>query len=145
MRPDNTVAVYLAGPWANRDSVRIARERFRSVGIQVNSQWLDVPIIEGAGNDAASQASAGYNMADEAHRDLDDIDHSDLMVVMNLSKSEGKAVETGIALAKEMQVIVVGERSNVFHYLPQVIVVETVEEAIAKIREIYPERFSVAA
>ena len=123
-------SVYLAGPWANRDEVRQAREQLQRAGIQVNAQWLDVEMKEGAGDTAESQAAAGYDMAAEAKRDLDDIDDSDMIVVMNLQKSEGKAVEQGLALERGMPVVVVGRRTNVFQYLPQVTVVETLEEAI---------------
>jgi hypothetical protein len=52
-----------------------------------------------------------------------------VLVVLNLEKSEGKAVETGIALMNNIPIVSVGTRSNIFQTLA--IEVETVQEAIA--------------
>jgi hypothetical protein len=136
------MSIYLAGPWSRREEVREARKAFLAAGIPVNAQWLDVPIIEGAGDTAESQAAAGYDMGAEANRDREDIDKSMVMVVMNLEKSEGKAVEQGIALEKKMPIIVIGPRTNVFQYGPEVLVVDSVAEAIVLLNAV---RLSEAA
>lgn len=133
-------SIYLAGPWAQRQVVQGARLQLQAAGINVNAQWLDVEMKEGAGDTAESQAAAGYDMAAEANRDLEDINKSDAMVVMNLEKSEGKAVEQGIAIERNMPVIVVGKRTNVFQYLPQVTVVDNLYDAIGKVYELYERR-----
>lgn len=128
--------IYLAGPWARREEVREARKAFLAADISVNAQWLDVELKPNAGDTAESQAAAGYDMSEEASRDLADIAMSDAMVVMNLEKSEGKAVEQGIALATRMPLIIVGKRTNVFQYLPEVFLVDSVEEAVQLVRNI---------
>lgn len=70
-------------------------------------------------------------LAVEARMDMFDVIRADVVLVLNLAKSEGKAVEQGIALAREIPIIVVGlDRFNVFQYLPQYTFVKTVEEAI---------------
>lgn len=130
------ISIYLAGPWARREEVREARKAFLAAGIRVNAQWLDVELKEGAGDTAESQAAAGYDMAVEARRDVADIAESDAMVVMNLEKSEGKAVEQGYALYRGMPIIVVGKRTNVFQYLPEVKVVDNLFEALGLLREL---------
>ncbi len=130
------VSIYLAGPWARREEVREARKAFLAAGIKVNAQWLDIEVPEGAGETSESQAAAGIDMGAEAKRDLDDIAVSEVMVVMNLQKSEGKAVEQGIAIQKRMPLIVVGPRTNAFQYLPQVKVVDNLYEVIGLLREI---------
>jgi hypothetical protein len=55
-------------------------------------------------------------------------------VLLNLEKSEGKAVETGVALGVGARRILVGPRSNIFHYLPGWTRVNTVEEAILALK-----------
>jgi nucleoside 2-deoxyribosyltransferase len=124
--------IYLAGPWARREEVREARKAFLAAGIEVNAQWLDVPDIAQAGQTVETQEHL-YDLRAEAQRDLDDIAKSDAMVVMNLEKSEGKAVEQGIAIAQGLPLVVVGRRSNVFQYLERVRVFDTVDDAIAYI------------
>jgi nucleoside 2-deoxyribosyltransferase len=133
-------SIYLAGPWAQREAVQEARRQLMAAGINVNAQWLDVEMKDGAGDTAESQAAAGYDMSAEANRDLADINKSDAMVVLNLEKSEGKAVEQGIALEKGLPIIVVGKRTNVFQYLPKVTVVDNLYDAIGKVYELYERR-----
>lgn len=140
-------SVYLAGPWSRRPSVSIARERLQQAGFVVNAQWLDVPDAVGGGNTVAEQEAAGFDLRAEAERDIADINMSDVMVVVNLATSEGKAVEQGMALEQGMPVIVVGPRSNVFHYLDEcrVVVVDTIEQAIEtlhSVQEMYEEAYA---
>jgi nucleoside 2-deoxyribosyltransferase len=116
--------IYLAGPWARREEVRAARDKFTAAGVNVKARWIDLsPTPEDEKNPVV--------LTGEAINDLEDLDNADAVVVLNLEKSEGKAVETGYALAAGVPVIIIGERTNVFHYLPEVSIVETIEEAIA--------------
>ena len=110
--------VYVAGPWARRHTAKIVAAQVRA-GHWVTSRWHDL--------------DAGLLPADdvEAAHDVKDIWAADTLLLLNLEKSEGKAVETGLALAWNLRIIVVGERSNVFHHLPHIILVDSVAAALA--------------
>lgn len=106
------MVVYLAAPWARIADARAFREKLLDMGVTVNSRWLDFQV----------DATKDYDypediMRHEAQNDLEDIDHAEFMVVLNLEKSEGKAVEQGYALARGIPIIAIGKRLNVFQYL----------------------------
>jgi len=54
-----------------------------------------------------------------AAKDFWEIEESDLVVIDTIDVSDrgGREVEMGYALAKKIQVVLVGPRRNVFHYL----------------------------
>jgi nucleoside 2-deoxyribosyltransferase len=72
---------------------------------------------------------------DQAYQDIADVRRADVLVVLNLQKSEGKAVETGIAIAAGIPVISVGPRSNIFQALGAE--VATVEDALLLCATLY--------
>ena len=118
--------IYLAAPWKRREDARIARDKIVAAGFTVNGEWLDVDVPTGADG----YTSPPDIMRREAIRDIKNVLNSQVVIVLNLQKSEGKAVETGIALATGKGIIIVGtERLNVFQYL-DIPMVETVEQAI---------------
>lgn len=118
-------SLYLAAPWDMREQAKEVRTLFQQAGWTVTSNWLDWP------ND---HEPTDDELQHEAIADLADIASSDLLVVLNWQargeETSGKAVETGYALAKGIPVIIVGERSNVFHFLPYVTVVATLKDAL---------------
>lgn len=127
--------VYIAAPWARKAEAREAAKLIQAEGWVVTSSWLNEedrdygpPGYYGAtdwrGTDHAK------DLAERALQDLKDITRSDLLLLLNLEPSEGKTVETGVAIAEQMGIIVVGKPTNVFHYLPDVVIVHTVQEAI---------------
>lgn len=70
-----------------------------------------------------------------AKRDFEDVILADALVLHNPKEwvTEGRGgrhVETGMVLARTRPVIVVGERSNVFHSLQRVFIVSTIEAAV---------------
>lgn len=122
---DSLPVIYVAGPWKRRDEVKAARDKFTAAGFPVTSQWLDVKVEVGADG----YTSPPEVMRKEAMRDIGCVLEANIIVVMNLEMSEGKAVELGVAIASCKGVVIVGERTNVFHYL-DFPCVPTVEEAI---------------
>lgn len=64
----------------------------------------------------------------QAREDIADVRRADVLVVLNLQKSEGKAVETGIAIAAGIPIVSVGDRSNIFQSLGYE--VDTVDDAL---------------
>lgn len=120
--------VYLAAPWRQKARARRVAEQFEAAGLEITASWLAHPI----GGDSAGTGIPIGELQEPAHRDISDILRSDYFVVLNYEKSEGKAVETGIALQAGISIVSVGPRSNIFQTLTHQ--VETAEEALAYIK-----------
>ncbi len=123
-----SIKVYVAGPWVRKDEAAAARERLKAEGFTVTSRWIDVP-------QDVDQNDVEYMTAQGIH-DFEDVQRADCVLVLNLEKSEGKAVEQGLALAWDMPLIIVGERSNIFQYLPQVRMMKTLDQAIGYLNQV---------
>ena len=117
--------VYIAAPWARKAEAIEAGAQFEAAGHTVTSRWFYHP---GAPSDHAGVLEPTDDIRLQAAEDVFDVLSSEALVVLNLQKSEGKAVETGIALAAGLPVISVGPRSNIFQTLGTE--VATVEDAI---------------
>lgn len=113
--------IYVAAPWKHRDIARIAAHTLHEAGHTVIARWLG---FQGDSTDPQVLCA-------EALHDWIDLHQSDCMVLLNLEKSEGKAVEQGLALAWDIPIVAVGLPSNVFHYLPQYRWVPTLTDALA--------------
>lgn len=105
--------IYVAAPWIHKETARAARDVLVEGGFEVTSRWLDIH-TDVQENDPKK---ADY-LAEQAIHDVTDVNNADILILLNISKSEGKAVETGLALAWNKPVILVGERTNIFHWLP---------------------------
>jgi hypothetical protein len=112
--------VYIAAPWKRKAEARVAAERLRDAGYTIASRWI---VCHGDTKDPEQ-------LEIEANNDREDIAAADYFVLLNLEVSEGKAVETGIALTEGIPIIGVGRPSNVFHHLPEIVWVNTLTEAI---------------
>jgi nucleoside 2-deoxyribosyltransferase len=118
--------VYIAAPFSEKELARETACRFEEAGFEVTTPWWDHPYS------VESQI-----LREQAEEDLEGIIYADAFVLLNTKLSEGKAVETGYALCHGIPVIVIGSispESNVFLYLKEVTVVNTVEEAILQAR-----------
>lgn len=105
--------VYLAGPWACKTAMKAIADVLRSNQIVLTSRWHD------SDYDSAVYEGSPHTMETECQKDWNDINEADTLVYMNLVKSEGKATELGIALAKGLPIYVVGgKQNNVFLHLP---------------------------
>lgn len=128
--------VYVACPWDLKEQAKAAAKRFKAAGWTIASHWFN---YTGSG-DIANPTQ----FREEALRDVEEVINSDLLVLLNLQKrgeeTSGKAVETGLAIACGIPVIVVGGWTNVFHFLPDVTMVETVEEAIQEAEHVIREQ-----
>ena len=131
----NKTKIYLACPWARKDLAAEGKLTLEAAGFVVTSRW-----ITDHADKPADQSGLDFDatmLKTEAMHDVEDIYNCDIMVLLNTQKrgeeTSGKAVETGIAMAWLKPVIVVGERTNVFHYLDMPLL-ETIEEAISTIK-----------
>lgn len=114
--------IYLAAPYAVRDTVKqLAAELWR-VGFVVTSSWLDETHDIKPGTEGAATDLDDAQVAQHARQDFADIDKSDLFVLWTAEAcgaegGGGRHVETGYALARGIPVVVIGEPENVFHRL----------------------------
>jgi len=120
------VKVYIAAPWVRKQDAIKAGKKFEEAGFTVVSRWFD---HEGNPNDSTGAMSPDDDVQHQAIEDMNDVKSADYLVVLNLEKSEGKAVETGIALSYQIPFICVGPRSNIFQILGNGMF-ESVEAAI---------------
>lgn len=119
--------LYLAAPRQWRDSAIILMVQLETAGFTVTSSWLrGDPIL---------------NEADALSIDhFREIEASDVLVLLNPSGSAdteftgGRHTEFGYALKAGKRLIVVGARTQVFHYRPEVQVVTSAELLLAALR-----------
>ena len=119
-----SLKIYLAAPWANRDNARGFGERLEAAGFAITEKWWDQEPSD-EHDDLAAQAS----------KDVLGVAMADLFIVLQLGQSEGKAVETGMAMAWVKPIIVVNPlgvpavgSGNIFHHLLHT--VRSFEEAL---------------
>lgn len=112
-------AVYIAAPIHRRAEMASIADELRACGLEVVSRWHD--------EDTPIEAELVAEQAREfARRDMDDIDTADTFVVFTeplasqFEHRSGHHIETGIAIAWDKCVLLVGHKRNVFHDLPEV-------------------------
>ncbi len=118
--------IYVAGPWVRKAEVIEAANLLRAEGHFITSRWFE---HVGDPKDNTGSSLPADEIRFQAEQDILDVLAADVIVVLNLEKSEGKAVETGVALANGIPLISVGKRSNIFQILGTE--VATIEEAVA--------------
>lgn len=119
--------VYLAAPWIYKSSALIAQNAFEQAGFEVTSHWIKYH--PDTVNDGILSA--------QAMADLSDVRRAQIFVLLNYTKSEGKATELGFAYALERPLILVGPRDgNIFYHLPAIVRVMTVHDAIQSAKTI---------
>lgn len=123
--------VYIAAPWVRRPEAIEVGKQFVAAGHELTCRWFE-HVTDGDPNDSTGVTCNPASIVQQALEDIADVRRAHVLVVLNLQKSEGKAVETGIAIAAGILVISVGPRSNIFQALGQE--VETVEAAIDYLR-----------
>ena len=102
---------------------REAREKLREAGFEVISRWIDLP-------DDTDTDDDDYKR-EQAEIDIEDLFNADVLVLLNITKSEGKACEVGMCIASGIPVICVGSRqNNVFLHLPEIFQVNDLDNAI---------------
>lgn len=92
--------------------------QLESLGHVITSRWL---------------TQLDENGDEWARNDLADVDAADVLLAMNPVDWErggtgGRHVELGYAIAREKQVVLWGRRSNIFHHLSSVRVIERLED-----------------
>ena len=115
-------SVYIAAPFDWRVKARRARAVLEAKGITSTSTWIDNHLEE----EDVITPEAKWR---EAKCDLLDVHRADEFVLLNgPSTSGGLHVELGFALANGKKIWLVGKPSTIFHYHPNITIVENVEE-----------------
>jgi hypothetical protein len=115
-------------------------------GYQITSRWLTMPMPEGTATIGKPDAAADWSkVAGEPEKihlammDLEDLRAAATVIVFtedrpaNPDKGQGEPslggyhTECGLAIALKKNVVIVGPRENVFHYLPGVVAYPTWE------------------
>jgi len=124
----NRPSVYLSSQFEDGPVLRKVRDDLVRTGCHVTSRWLDAESSTPA-TAHAHEDDAAATLAAIACQDIEDIQAADVVVVFNPHEAcnigrGGRHVETGYALALGKKVVIVGARANVFHWMPQVTVVD---------------------
>ena len=123
--------IYLAGPWAQREFMPTIAAKIEAVGGVITHKWWDVE------NTLEGTLEADGILRYQAECDYNGVVASQLVVVINSAKSEGKSLEQGVAVAHGKPIIMVGKRGehsqNVFHYMTNYRWLPTVDAAIEAI------------
>lgn len=117
--------VYLAAPYAARDTLRQYTSDLARLGHDCTSSWLKETIEINNGTTGTAPAISDQQAAGHVATDLRDVSRSDALVVWTWKVAEpispggknsgGRHVETGAAMAQGIPVIVIGEAENIFH------------------------------
>ena len=123
--------IYIAAPWIHREVAASWSFALEVEGHSISYKWWE---HEGKGWEEDDE-----ELARQAENDIAGVLSADLMLLMNSLKSEGKAVEQGVAIVRGIPIIAVGVRRgeslNVFHFLPNYTWVGSLEEAIGEINK----------
>jgi len=119
--------VYIAARYDRLKEMNKHKTLLSNAGFTVTSRWLNGthqihPNPEKIDKDAENVDMAARPFAED---DLEDVINSDVLIFFSEpanshSKRGGRHVEFGIALALKKRIMVVGNRENVFHCLPQI-------------------------
>lgn len=108
--------IYIAAASEERQAAKEMKARIEAAGYTVTSRWIELENF--------SSADTKYLMS-WAENDLLDVFKADMVVLLNPAEFKnkgtgGRHVEVGYALAYGKPVILCGEKSNIFHWHPNV-------------------------
>lgn len=119
--------IYIAALYGRMLEMRTYAADLRAMGHVVTSRWVDGEEI-------------GKSLDDAANMDLQDL--AGAVCCLSFTQPEGSAntgggrhTEFGLALAYDLMCVIVGDREQVFHHLPEVIHFPTWDEARTYFRE----------
>lgn len=121
--------VYLASRYSRREEMKEHAIELEENGFVVSSSWLKETFDPNMTLSALEEA----DHQEIAEHDLDDVIGSDIMIFFaedqnNQPPRGGRHVEFGFALALGVEIYVIGEKENIFHYLPNIKVFPSFED-----------------
>ncbi len=123
--------VYLAASYPRHAEMKQLRDRLREAGVEVTSRWIDMH--SGQAPDAANRWwSRAISPGAFARADVEDVLFADVFVIISggPSTSGGRHFKTGLAYAHGKRIVLIGPRENVFHCLPTVFQLDTVDDLV---------------
>ena len=114
--------VYVAAPWIHRNVAADFAIQCEAQGHTITREWWKYE----AGDEEFDVLRA------QAIADLDAVQDADVVVVLQIAKSEGKAAETGAALAWRIPVfaLIYDKPGNIFHRHPGVTLFYTHQDVL---------------
>ena len=111
--------VYIAAPFQQRLEVQQKAKELTELGVDVTSRWR---FEDNAPDGAIGELKNRDYYLGKLFIDLDDIEVADILLLLTdqVSKTGGKHVEFGYALARRKQLYIVGGVENIFHWHPSV-------------------------
>lgn len=135
----NKIRIYVAAPWIARGDAKALATILAEAGYTITMDWWNYEGPALAVERDTEQYAEFLHMC--AVKDMRGVRTADVVVLINASKSEGKAVEQGLALAYGLPIIAIGIRGeysqNVFHYLPNYHWVNGVADVFNKLEELF--------
>ena len=137
--------VYVAAPWTHKAEALEYAMAIEAAGHEITKKWWEHREVPGYLDSVISVANQ-VELETQAAEDIAGVLAADAFVLLNVGKSEGKAVETGVALIAALlsqgrgpmsgptTFILVGGMSNLFHYLQVWHMAQTPEDVIALLR-----------
>lgn len=134
--------VYVAAPWTRKEDAKRYASALEAAGHTITKKWWEHREVPGY-LDPEIPIPERQELEQQATEDIKGVLAADAFVLLNVEKSEGKAVETGVAIFASilcehgyamkplLRLIRVGAPSNLFHYLPYWETAETVEDVLA--------------
>lgn len=129
--------IYVAAKFEEKEKVRKAYDLLRHHGHRITHDWT---------NEDATRFPDGSEeqlqyLEDMAHADIEGVANADAVVLFPHEKGKGLFVELGVALAKDIPVLVVSERDLhrgdcIFFFADACVVVRSVEDAITVLRDV---------
>lgn len=113
--------IYLAAPWDHRDETRVFAKVLKQAGHVITEPWWEHHNVGAYPYEA--KGSDLDELVNQAWKDYAGVLTAQRVVVLQLAKSEGKAIETGLAIAHKIPICVYtpeGLYGNLFHYLPEI-------------------------
>ena len=123
--------IYLASRFRDHPLMREWRDQLTTRGYEVSSRWINPGDHE------------GEDRSRFAREDMADVRRANVMISRSdpaffRSGRGGRHVEFGLALAWGMRIILVGERENVFHWMPGVELAATFDDALVVLAAAHP-------
>ncbi len=116
--------IYIAGRYESLDMLQGWATYLVEDGHGISSRWLS-GAHDFAVDSAGQKIRAGGEEARWAAEDMEDVCRAEVLLVFSpknhfCTGRGGRHVEVGLALGLGKRILLVGERENVFHHLPQI-------------------------
>lgn len=116
--------IYLAAPWVCKNEAAYFAGKLEKAGHTITEKWWYHPEVESYPN-ADGSPSDRTDLIAQAQKDITGVRYADVVVVLQLERSEGKAWEQGLAWAEKKPIIVYSPEKlygNLFQVLARKIV-----------------------